>query len=83
MLFDPSLPPEQQRRLQDEQLRPLQQLVVEAASAYYTAAGTHLRQKQLDLATSLGSCPPEICACIAFKVSTVLTMAGGNGMTWG
>jgi len=79
MLFDPSLPPEQQHRLQDEQLRPLQQLVVEAASAYYTAAAAHLRQKQLDLATQLGSCPPELCACIAFKVSTVLAVAGADG----
>lgn len=67
-LFDPSLPPEQRRQLQEEQLKPLQQLVAEAAAAYYTAAGARLRQKQLDLTTTLGSCPPEINAAIAFKV---------------
>lgn len=68
-VFDPALPPEQHRQLQDEQLRPLQQLVLEAAAAYYTAASTRLRQKQLDLSATLGSCPPEISAAIAFKVS--------------
>lgn len=67
-LFDPSLPPEQQRKQQEDQLRPLQQLVTEAAAAYYTAAGARLRQKQVDLSTSLGSCPPEIATAIAFKV---------------
>lgn len=67
-LFDPSLPQEQQRTQQEEQLRPLQQLVTEAAAAFYTAACARLRQKQVDLSTSLGSCPPEIAAAIAFKV---------------
>jgi hypothetical protein len=65
---DPTLPAEQRRQLQDEQLKPLQQLVTEAAAQHYAAAGARLRQKQLDLSTSLGSCPPEISAAIAFKV---------------
>jgi hypothetical protein len=73
-VFDPSLPPEQQRKQQEEQLKPLQQLVTEAAAAYYTAAGSGLRQKQVDLSTSLGSCPPEIAAAIAFKVGAALLL---------
>jgi hypothetical protein len=67
-VFDPALPLEQRQQLQEEQLKPLQQLVAEAAAAYYTAAGARLRQKQLDLSTTLGSCPPEVNAAIAFKV---------------
>lgn len=67
-VLDAALPAEQRRQLQEEQLKPLQQLVTEAAAQHYAAAGARLRQKQLDLSTSLGSCPPEISAAIAFKV---------------
>jgi hypothetical protein len=67
-LFDPAVPAEQRSALCEEQLRPLQQLVTEGAAAYYSTAAARLWQKQLDLGTSLGSCPPEISAAIAFKV---------------
>jgi hypothetical protein len=81
---DPALPAEQRRQLQDEQLKPLQQLVTEAAAQHYAAAGARLRQKQLDLSTSLGSCPPEISAAIAFKVRGVLSMCFvGRGLSQG
>lgn len=77
-LFDPALPPEQRRQLQEEQLKPLQQLVTEAAAAYYTAAGARLRQKQLDLSSTLGSCPPDINAATAFKVRSAVRCLWGQ-----
>lgn len=67
-LFDPELPPEQRRALQEEQLAPLGRVVLEAAGSYYSAAAARLRQRQLDLAATLGACPPAVAAACAFKV---------------
>lgn len=67
--MDTSLPADERRQYQDAELRPLGQLVTEAAAAYYQGAAERLRQKQLDLTAALGNSPAEINAAIAFKVS--------------
>jgi hypothetical protein len=66
--FDPALSPDARKQLQDSQLAPLGQLVMEAAAAYYSNAAARLRQKQLDITAALGSSPPEVNAATAFKV---------------
>lgn len=65
---DASLSAEERRQIQDVELRPLGQLLTEAAAAYYTAAADRLRQRQLDITAALGNCPPEISVATAFKV---------------
>jgi hypothetical protein len=76
-VFSGQLDAQDRAALQEQQLRPLGHMVLEAAAAYYDAAAGRLRQRQLDLTASLGSCPPELAASIAFKVC--VCVGGGGG----
>lgn len=69
--FEPSLSTEERRSRQDSELRPLGELVTQAAAAHYAAEASRLRQRQLDLSAALGSCPPEVSAAIAFKLAVL------------
>jgi hypothetical protein len=77
-VFSGQLDAQDRAALQEQQLRPLGHMVLEAAAAYYDAAAGRLRQRQLDLTASLGSCPPELAASIAFKVCVCVGGGGGG-----
>jgi hypothetical protein len=49
-------------------LAPLGRALLEASSAYYALGAARIRQRGMDAAAALGSCPPEVAAATAFKV---------------